>query len=116
VSRIHLLAAALVASIVGLGPAVAWDMTTQPPRAAPRSPWPTAAPWKTAGAQMKETAKAMARIYLPPRSAASEEPVPGTSGPVAAAAVTSVITPVPPVIRIPSMPRPTIALRSITVE
>jgi hypothetical protein len=68
---------------------------------------------------MKDTAKAMARIYLPPRSAASEDPVPGTSAPVAAAvvttSVTSVITPVPPVVRIP-IPRSTIALRSITVE
>jgi hypothetical protein len=70
-TRLRLLAAAVFVSVVGLGPAIAWDLTTQPPRAEPRSAWPKASPWKVAGAQMKDSAKAMARVYLPARP---EEP------------------------------------------
>lgn len=71
-----MLAAALLAGAFAVGPVVAWDMTTQPPRAEPRSPWPKASPWKTAGVQMKDSVEAMARVYLPATSVASTEPSP----------------------------------------
>jgi len=55
----------LAALVLGAGPAVAWDLSTQPPRAEARSPWPRPSPWLTAGKQMKASAGGIARIYLP---------------------------------------------------
>ncbi len=91
-------AAAVLAGAFALGPIVAWDMTSQPPRAEPRSAWPKASPWKAAGAQMKDSAKAMARVYLPARTVDSTAP-PAPPAPsalaVAAPTVTVTIRPMP---------------------
>jgi hypothetical protein len=57
--------AAGAAILLGAGPAVAWDLSTQPPRAAPRTGWPQPSPWLSAGKQMKAAAGGIARIYLP---------------------------------------------------
>jgi hypothetical protein len=100
------LAAAALAASFALGPIVAWDMTSQPPRAEPRSPWPKVSPWKTAGAQMKDSAKAMARVYLPARTVESAEPFPPPAPSalaVSAPTVTVTIRPMP-------MPRAMIAV------
>ncbi len=57
-----------LAVMLGAGPAVAWDMTTQMPR---RSTTTAAAavhgtsPWKRAGRDLKDAFKAVARVYLP---------------------------------------------------
>jgi hypothetical protein len=96
--RLRMLAAAVLAGAFALGPIVAWDMTSQPPRAEPRSPWPKVSPWKTAGTQMKESAKAMARVYLPARTVESAAPLPPPAPSalaVAAPTVTVTIRPMP---------------------
>ena len=58
-----------LAVLLGAGPAVAWDMTTQMP-ATQRSTTAAAAvhgtsPWKRAGRDLKDAFKAVARVYLP---------------------------------------------------
>jgi hypothetical protein len=65
-ARAHILAAGALVALLGLGPAVLWDMTSQPPAPPSFSPWPKPSPWKTAGQQMKDGAKAVALVYLPP--------------------------------------------------
>ncbi len=102
--RLRMLAAAVLAGAFALGPIVAWDMTSQPPRAEPRSPWPKASPWKAAGAQMKDSAKAMARVYLPARTVESAEPLPPAAPPALAVSATSTPT-VSVTIRPVPMPR-----------
>ena len=57
--------AGCAALLLGAGPAVAWDLSTQPPRAEARSPWPRPSPWLQAGREMKAAAGGIARIYLP---------------------------------------------------
>jgi hypothetical protein len=111
----RLAAAAVFVAILGLGPAVAWDMTSQPPRAKPRSAWASPpSPWKVAGVQMKDSVKAMARVYLPPRpEESSSAPAPVAPAPPATAAATVAITPVPTVYR--GIPRPSV-LRGIALE
>jgi hypothetical protein len=61
----RVLVASSFALLVGIGPAVAWDVSTQPPRAEAPSPWPRPSPWETAGSQMAGAVKGIARIYLP---------------------------------------------------
>jgi hypothetical protein len=63
------LVGATLAVMLGAGPAVAWDMTTQMP-ATHRSATAAAAvhgtsPWKRAGRDLKDAFKAVARVYLP---------------------------------------------------
>jgi len=62
-SRVVLAAGAAV--LLGAGPAVAWDLTTQPPRAEARSAWPRPSPWLAAMKQTKAAAGGIARVYLP---------------------------------------------------
>jgi hypothetical protein len=100
--RLRMLAAAVLAGAFALGPIVAWDMTSQPPRAEPRSAWPKASPWKTAGAQMKDSAKAMARVYLPARTVESADPPPSPAVPSALA----VSTPTAPTVTVTIRPMP----------
>ncbi|HEX8794787.1 MAG TPA: hypothetical protein VF765_27765 [Polyangiaceae bacterium] len=56
-----------LAIMVGAGPAVAWDMTTQMPRrpAAAAAAHAGSSPWKRAGRDLKDAFKAVARVYLP---------------------------------------------------
>jgi hypothetical protein len=113
-ARVRLAVAAVSFCILGLGPAVAWDMTSQPPRAEPRSAWPRPSPWKQAGAQMKESVRTIARVYLPPRpDESSSAPAPAAPAALATAVATVVATPVPTVYR--GIPRPTV-LRGIALE
>ena len=57
---------ATLAIMVGAGPAVAWDMTTQMPhRAAAAAATHGTSPWKRAGRDLKDAFKAVARVYLP---------------------------------------------------
>ncbi len=57
---------ATLAVLVGAGPAVAWDMTTQMPRRpAAASIAHGSSPWKRAGRDLKNAFKAVARVYLP---------------------------------------------------
>lgn len=78
----RLLIGVVAALLLASGPAVAWDMTTQPPRAAARSPWPAPHPWTGAGKVMKKAAKGMSAIYLPQRAT---EPEPDDSASVPSA-------------------------------
>jgi len=107
--RLRILAAAVLAGAFALGPIVAWDMTSQPPRAEPRSAWPKESPWKAAGAQMKDSAKAMARVYLPARSVESAEPIPPAAPSALAVSAPSIPT-VSVTIRPMPMPRAMIAV------
>jgi hypothetical protein len=55
-----------LAVMLGAGPAVAWDMTTQMPgRAARAATVHGTSPWKRAGRDLKDAFKAVARVYLP---------------------------------------------------
>ena len=116
-ARVRLATAAVLVSILGGGPAALWDMTSQPPRAKPRSAWASPpSPWKVAGVQMKDSLQAMAKVYLPPRPAESDDPLlpaaPSALAP-AAATVATAVTPVPTVYR--GIPHPTV-LRGIALE
>jgi hypothetical protein len=114
-ARVRLAAAAALVCILGLGPAVAWDMTSQPPRAKPRSPWASPpSPWKVAGLQMKDSARAMAKVYLPPRAEESSSP-PSTGAPTTlpTAVATVAATAVPTIYR--GIPHPSV-LRGIALE
>jgi hypothetical protein len=88
------LAAGGLAALLALGPAIAWDLTSQPPLATPPSPWPQPSPWKDAKSQMSESAKAVAQVYLPPERAQPDAPKTVVStGASAASAVPSAIRP-----------------------
>jgi hypothetical protein len=55
-----------LAVMLGAGPAVAWDMTTQMPRrAATATVTHGTSPWKRAGRDLKDAFKAVTRVYLP---------------------------------------------------
>jgi len=56
-----------LAVMLGAGPAVAWDMTTQMPRRSTTSATTVhgTSPWKRAGRDLKDAFKAVARVYLP---------------------------------------------------
>ncbi len=62
------------AMVLGTGPAIAWDVTAQAPRAAEhrRSESFSPSPWKTAGKHVWAAAGGIARVYLP---RALEQPV-----------------------------------------
>ena len=62
---VRVLIGATFAILVGSGPAIAWDVSTQPPRAERQSPWAPPSPWKIAGEHMKDAVKGIARVYLP---------------------------------------------------
>jgi hypothetical protein len=67
------------AIVLGAAPAIAWDLSTQAPRAAERRPSEPASPspWRTAGKHVKAAVGGIARVYLPlPQDApvASENP------------------------------------------
>jgi hypothetical protein len=64
---------AVAAVLLGAGPAIAWDLSTQPPRAEAPSPWPLPSPWLSAGKQMKAAVGGIARVYLPRDIAAPPE-------------------------------------------
>jgi len=100
--------AAGAALLLGAGPAVAWDLSTQPPRAEARSPWPRPSPWLSAGKQMKAAAGGIARIYLPrDKPAPADSADPATSATSASpTAPTTVATTGPVVISIPSTKYP----------
>jgi len=83
--------AAGAAVLLGAGPAVAWDLTTQPPRAEPRSAWPRPSPWLSAGKQMKAAAGGLARVYMPRDTAAP----PDSADPASAVLVPSPVAPPP---------------------
>ena len=87
--------AACAAILLGAGPAVAWDMSTQPPRAEPRSAWPRPSPWLSAGKQMKAAAGGIARIYLPrdkPAPVDPADPAAASPSPPATATATTAVT------------------------
>lgn len=92
----RVLVGAVAAMIVGAGPAVAWDLSTQLPRAAssrPRAP----SVWGAAGKQLKAAAGGIARVYLP-----------RTSEPPASSEPAAVATPAP-VSSTKPFPTPTVA-------
>lgn len=102
--------AATAALALGAGPAIAWDLSTQPPRAEPRTGWPKPSPWLSAGKQMKAAAGGIARIYFPKASPApaDSEAVTGppmvpapTVMPLASATTGPVVLTRPPPYRVP---------------
>ena len=97
----RVLLGATLAIMVGAGPAVAWDMTTQMPHVqAAAATAHGSSPWKRAGHDLKDAFKAVARVYLPhtnrahPVQQARLSPAP-TASPIASAA--------PPVRPIPTL-------------
>jgi hypothetical protein len=85
--------AAMLAAVLGGGPALAWDLSTQLPRPEPMSHWSKPSPWRDAGKSMKTAAGEIARLYLPrsrPAPTASEEPA---AAPSPTAAVTATPSP-----------------------
>jgi hypothetical protein len=72
-----------VAIVLGAGPAIAWDVSTQAPQGAERRHPPQGAssgsPWRMAGHHVKEAVGGIARVYLPlppdPQAVASPVPV-----------------------------------------
>jgi len=102
---------AVAAVLLGAGPAVAWDLSTQPPRAEAPSPGPLPSPWLSAGKQMKAAVGGIVRVYLPrdiaapPETAASASVVvPSLAAPPSAAATAPVVFSIPtryPPYRIP---------------
>jgi hypothetical protein len=74
---------ATLAALLGAGPAVAWDVSTQLPRGEAPSHWPKPSPWRSAGHQVKSAAGGIARAYLPRSHPApvedTETPTPGPS-------------------------------------
>jgi hypothetical protein len=100
---------ATLAVMLGAGPAVAWDMTTQVPlRASTAAATHGTSPWKRAGRDLKDAFKAVARVYLPKtnRTHAAEQArwVPAPT----ASAVASAVPLVPPIPR--PAPIPTLEL------
>jgi hypothetical protein len=90
----RVLVGATAAVLLGAGPAIAWDLSTQPPRAVARPIWPRPSPWLSAGKQMKTAAGGLARVYLPRSSDAPAEstevtapPPPGAGAPAPARSV-----------------------------
>ncbi|HEY1691816.1 MAG TPA: hypothetical protein VGG39_06625 [Polyangiaceae bacterium] len=72
------------ALVLGAAPAVAWDLTTQPPQPATPTPWPHPSPWASVGTQMKAAAGGLARVYLPTEAPpASSIPAPALPPPAA---------------------------------
>jgi hypothetical protein len=97
---------ATLAIMVGAGPAVAWDMTTQMPRVRSATAAATphgSSPWKRAGRDLKDAIKAVARVYLPhanrahPAQQARLSPAP-TASPIASAS--AAVRPVPTTIEL----------------
>src|SRR5580658_3675512 len=67
------------AIVLGAGPAIAWDVSTQAPRATERrlSETPSPSPWRMAGRHVKAAVGGIARVYLPlseDAPVASEDP------------------------------------------
>ena len=100
------LLAATLAVLLGAGPAVAWDMTTQTP-ATRRSATAAAAvhgtsPWKRAGHDLKDAFKAVTRVYLPrtnrARSVEQPRPAPAPTASSIASAVPLVPAAPPPLV------------------
>ncbi|HEX4082528.1 MAG TPA: hypothetical protein VHX40_06135 [Acidimicrobiales bacterium] len=94
--------AAGAALALGAGPAVAWDLSTQPPRAKAPSAWPRPSPWLSAAKQAKAAAADLARVYVPrveEPDAGSDEPLvpaPGTTTAAASATGPRIISiPIP---------------------
>jgi hypothetical protein len=84
----RVVAAACAATVLGAGPAVAWDLTTQPPRAEAPTPWPRPSPWLAAGKQIKSAAGGVARVYLPADRPTASAPEPSVASASAPAPVT----------------------------
>ncbi|HEY8039095.1 MAG TPA: hypothetical protein VIF15_04845 [Polyangiaceae bacterium] len=62
----RVLVGATLAAVLGAGPALAWDLSTQLPRSHDvPTPWARPSPWLTAGKQMKSAMGGLAREYLP---------------------------------------------------
>jgi hypothetical protein len=93
--------AAGAAVLLGAGPAVAWDLSTQPPRAEPRSPWGHPSPWVSAGKQMKAAAGGIARVYLPHDKAVPPEEADLATSPTASTATAATTPPIAPVMIAP---------------
>jgi hypothetical protein len=112
----RVLVASSFALLVGIGPAVAWDVSTQPPRAEAPSPWPRPSPWTTAASQMAGAVKGIARVYLPrsTQSPPDESAAVTPSAPPPASAA----SPAPAVVGVyaPPLPRPMASYWAGTIE
>jgi hypothetical protein len=104
---VRVMLGAVAAVLVGAGPAIAWDMNAQPPKAAQPSPWqkpPT--PWKDAGRHMADAVKGIARLYLPksPAVVAQEQAEAEAAASASAAALAPPPAPSASVSVVPSVP------------
>jgi hypothetical protein len=92
---------ATLAVMLGAGPAVAWDMTTQMPRrAAAMTATHGTSPWKRAGRDLKDAFKTVTRVYLPRTNRA--RPV-GQPRPAPAPTASSIASAVPLVRPVPTL-------------
>lgn len=95
----RVLLGATLAVMVGAGPAVAWDMTTQMPRLQAPSAAAThgSSPWKRAGHDLKDAFKAVARVYLPHTNRARPVQQARLSPAPTASSIASAAPPAPPI-------------------
>jgi hypothetical protein len=91
---------ATLAVMLGAGPAVAWDMTTQVPLHASTAATQGTSPWKRAGRDLKDALKAVARVYLPRRN----RPIPAEQARWIPAPTASAVASAAPLV--PPVPRP----------
>jgi hypothetical protein len=108
----RVVAAGALAAVLGAGPAVAWDVSTQLPlpNSAPAARKPS--PWRGAGRELKVAAVTLARVYLPSASAAPS----ASEAPTVASPASTLAPPVPPAAVLPPpvfhrypVPRPALA-------
>jgi hypothetical protein len=89
--------AGTLAVVLGAGPAVAWDLSTQLPT---RDGIPPAArkasPWRGAGRELKDAAAAIARVYLPSTAVPSASAPSTVVAPAVAPPPTASFAPPPP--------------------
>jgi hypothetical protein len=94
------LVGATLAVMLGAGPAIAWDMTTQMPRRAAAATATVAhgtSPWKRAGHDLKDAFKAVARVYLPKTNRARPVEQPRLAPAPTASSIASAVPLAPPV-------------------
>jgi hypothetical protein len=92
------LVGATLAVLLGAGPAIAWDVTTQMPRrAATATVTHGTSPWKRAGRDLKDAFKAVARVYLPRTNRARPVEQPRLAPAPTASSIASAVPLAPPV-------------------
>jgi hypothetical protein len=83
---------AVLAAMLGAGPAIAWDASTQLPK--PARAESARSSWKGVGKDVKRAFHGLARTYLPPKEKPQPPPI-DPAPPVPAASAAALPTPAP---------------------